>query len=103
MGTERPAYWAVIPASVRYDRELPPNAKLLYGEVTALSDKLGYGRGEATSGPSPWMSTITGSWPSTSRRRPGSSAGPGPGNGLGAGLATSENMKWNILTSRATA
>lgn len=42
MGTERPAYWAVIPASVRYDRELPPNAKLLYGEVTALSDKLGY-------------------------------------------------------------
>ena len=42
MGTERPAYWAVIPASVRYDRDLPPNAKLLYGEVTALSDKLGY-------------------------------------------------------------
>ena len=42
MGTERPAYWAVIPASVRYDRDLPPNAKLLYGEVTALSDKRGY-------------------------------------------------------------
>ncbi|MCR1907074.1 helix-turn-helix domain-containing protein [Intestinimonas butyriciproducens] len=41
-GTERPAYWAVIPASVRYDTELSPNAKLLYGEVTALSDKLGY-------------------------------------------------------------
>ena len=39
---EHPAYWAVIPASVRYDKDLPPNAKLLYGEVTALSDKLGY-------------------------------------------------------------
>ena len=39
---ERPAYWAVIPASVRYDQDLPPNAKLLYGEVTALSDKRGY-------------------------------------------------------------
>lgn len=39
---ERPAYWAVIPAAVRYDKELPPNAKLLYGEVTALADKRGY-------------------------------------------------------------
>ena len=39
---ERPAYWAVIPASVRYDQDLPPNAKLLYVEVTALSDKRGY-------------------------------------------------------------
>ena len=39
---EHPAYWAVIPASVRYDKDLPPNAKLLYGEVTALSDKRGY-------------------------------------------------------------
>lgn len=39
---ERPAFWALIPATVRYDADLPPNAKLLYGEVTALSDKLGY-------------------------------------------------------------
>ena len=26
---ERPGYWTVIPAAVRYDRALPPNAKLL--------------------------------------------------------------------------
>ncbi|MCI5562385.1 MULTISPECIES: helix-turn-helix domain-containing protein [Intestinimonas] len=39
---ERPAYWAVIPSFVRYDPDLPPNAKLLYGEVTALSGKRGY-------------------------------------------------------------
>lgn len=39
---EEPGYWAVIPAAVRYDKELPPNAKLLYGEVTALADKRGY-------------------------------------------------------------
>lgn len=38
----RPGYWAVIPAGVRYDQELPPNAKLLYGEITALVDKRGY-------------------------------------------------------------
>ena len=36
------AYYAVIPADVRYDPELRPNAKLLYGEVTSLCDKTGY-------------------------------------------------------------
>ena len=35
-------YYAVIPSDVRYDPELKPNAKLLYGELTALSDKKGY-------------------------------------------------------------
>ena len=37
-----PSYYAVIPSSVRYDNELKPNEKLLYGEITALCDKLGY-------------------------------------------------------------
>ncbi len=39
---DRPGYYAVIPAGVRYDDRLPPNAKLLYGEITALATAKGY-------------------------------------------------------------
>ena len=35
-------YYAIIPATVRYDNELKPAEKLLYGEVTALANKNGY-------------------------------------------------------------
>ena len=38
---EKPTYYAIIPANVRYS-DLKPNAKLLYGEITALSNKLGF-------------------------------------------------------------
>ena len=38
----RPAYWAVLPAEVRYDPELPDKAKLLYAEISSLTSERGY-------------------------------------------------------------
>lgn len=37
-----PAYYAIIPAPVRYDVDLPFSAKLLYSELTACSNIYGY-------------------------------------------------------------
>jgi len=40
--SEQPSYYAIIPANVRYDKRISPNAKLLFGELTALSNKKGF-------------------------------------------------------------
>ena len=35
-------YYAIIPATIRYSKELKPAEKLLYGEITALTNIKGY-------------------------------------------------------------
>ena len=39
--SERPSYFAIISADVRYDKRLKASEKLLYGEITALCNKTG--------------------------------------------------------------
>jgi len=38
----KPNYYSVTPASVRYSQKLCPNSKLLYGELTALCNDKGF-------------------------------------------------------------
>lgn len=39
---ETPNYYAIIPAEIRYCKELSMFQKLLYAEITALTQKDGY-------------------------------------------------------------
>lgn len=39
---EQPNYYSILPANVRYDKELKANEKLLFSEITALANKQGY-------------------------------------------------------------
>lgn len=39
---ERPSYYSVLPATVRYDKTLKANEKILYSEITVLCNKNGY-------------------------------------------------------------
>lgn len=39
---ETPSYYAILTANVRYDNNLTDSEKLLYAEITALSNKYGY-------------------------------------------------------------
>ena len=39
---ENPAYYGILPANVRYDKNLKPMEKIMYSELTALSNKNGY-------------------------------------------------------------
>jgi uncharacterized phage protein (TIGR02220 family) len=41
MEEEKPNYYAIIPANVRYDENLKLGEKMMYGEITALSNKTG--------------------------------------------------------------
>lgn len=39
---EKPNYFAIMPASVRYDKKLKPMEKIIYSEITALVNSKGY-------------------------------------------------------------
>ena len=39
---ENPGYYGILPANVRYDKNLKPMEKIMYSELTALSNKNGY-------------------------------------------------------------
>lgn len=39
---QQPSFWAILPAKVRYDKEIGSTAKIIFSEITALSNIRGY-------------------------------------------------------------
>ena len=39
---EKPNFYAILPADIRYDKRLKPMEKILYSEITSLTNKEGY-------------------------------------------------------------
>ena len=39
---ENPGYYGILPANIRYDKDLKPMEKIMYSELTALCNKNGY-------------------------------------------------------------
>ena len=56
MGEPYRSLYSVIPARVRDDHSLRPNAKLLYGELSALAQAEGYCGPPMRTWPSSWGS-----------------------------------------------
>jgi CTP-dependent riboflavin kinase len=42
MENKEPAYYSIIPAPVRYDKRLSSSSKILYAEITSLTNKYGF-------------------------------------------------------------
>jgi hypothetical protein len=42
MTNESPSYFSILPACVRYDEKLKPMERLMYSEISALTNKYGY-------------------------------------------------------------
>ena len=40
--SEEPTYWAILPADVRYSDKITPLERLLYAEITCLTNVKGY-------------------------------------------------------------
>ena len=41
LNKEKPSYYSILPAKVRYDENLTSMEKLLYSEITSLCDRTG--------------------------------------------------------------
>lgn len=39
---QKPSFWAILPARVRYDKRLCPNEKILFAEISAMCNVKGY-------------------------------------------------------------